>query len=1486
MTKTKKNKEMAEGEEFILRLNLNNMSADIERAGNMFRSLENKAVESGNRIDRTFSETSQNIQNEAEGMNTSMTKIGAAIGGAFAAAQIVEFGKKIVEVRSRMEAYQTSFNTLLGSEEKGTEMFKALNDFAIHTPLMLGDIASGAQTMMGFNIEAEKVLPTLKEIGDISMGDSDRFRSLTLAFSQMSATGHLMGQDLLQMINAGFNPLSVMSEKTGKSISQLKDEMSAGAISSEMVAKAFADATAEGGKFHGMMNSLSKTTKGAMSNLRGAIENAFDAIGEKSQPIITGGVSLATEAVRNYDKLGKVILSLIAIYGSYKAAVMVVTATEAIRYQATLAHMAGYTTMGAITDVLKAKVAALNTTMLANPYVAATVALVALTAAIIAYSKGCTAAEEETKRLNDRTDEQNTSLQKRTDLIQKNIAALSDENKSDSEKRKILNELKAMMPSVFGQYLTWQDLVNQQTKAQRALNGELEREKNIQGKGNISSDTKRLEELRRLQSYYNKDKTGSGGSLSKSELEDFKTLNPKYASQMNAARGTGQSSSSVLKRMIEETVNSINKESNSARETAMADFNSRLQDTNQQQANNMIANYTRWLTQAQNQGKKWITLPGDTFPTAVAEVERRLSEAKKRVVNIQKNASVDFLKESKSEYNAAQKDLQNVVKNRNDRSLYPDASAYSAAYKKAQDAVKAAKTKYESMGGSTSEDSKASKSAEKEQSKAEKAAEKANEIRAKQLEEEKKAAELKKSIDQETLQARYDIQQKEINMRAEGFDKESRQIALNFEKTKSDIAAKKESWIKDLQDMSDAQFESNNPNWKKEGKTPPTMSESNLSDSQKSALEAMYKAAEDEQQNATAKLYDTLLKKYQNYEMQRNAIAKQYADDRKSIEGDSSLTDSQKTAYLTENLKQEKQAIKEVNDAELQASEANSTFFSSLFGDVTEYSTKQIENMLAKTKRLYEYLTGVKDASGNVQVGAKTISGNDIQSMTGMSQDQLSTLSKDPEKLKAIQKALIQLKEEATKSNPFKELGDAIAEMFKKGDEKALETKIKNIGNAASESASMVGNLASNLSSAFKEAGNDSAAQAAEDVGSVATSVGNIASGFAKGGIVGGIAAAAGEAISWAGKAAAAEARHKAALLKIQQDIVAQQREYNIELLKEELEAKDAETVFGTDKYTKANAAISVLKQSTDQLTSSLKDLSSIDIVTGHQKTGLFGWGAGKDTYSSILSVYPELIDESGKFNATLAETIMDTRTMSDTDKAALQNLINIYQEQEAALEEVKSYLENIFGELGNTMSDALVSAFENGTSAAGKFSDSISNMVEELAKEMAYSVTIQPLVEKAQEQMISTMENGSLTDEAKFNNYVSILSNLMDGVIAQQDNENALLQEMKDTAAEKGIDIFNTSSRTGSSSSSLSATQDSVDELSGRATVIQSHTYTIANSMPMLIENGKKALEHLSGIETNTGLSKSRLDEMDSKLNLMRRAMDDINQKGITLRK
>lgn len=277
--------------------------------------------------------TLKGIGDEADNQGKRMTgvfkNVGAGVAAAFAIGRIKSFIGEIINVRSEIQSLNVSFETLLGSKEKADQLMGQIRKYAANTPMQMNDLAQGAQTLLGFNIEAKKVMPIMQAIGDISMGNRDKFNSLTLAFAQMSATGKLMGQDLLQMINAGFNPLTVISQQTGKSISTLKDEMSAGAISAKMVEDAFKAASDEGGKFHGMLDQQSKTLRGSISNLQGAFTDMLNDFGSSSEGIIAGGVNAAYEMVKNYKDTAEALLALIATVGVYKAALIANEALEA-----------------------------------------------------------------------------------------------------------------------------------------------------------------------------------------------------------------------------------------------------------------------------------------------------------------------------------------------------------------------------------------------------------------------------------------------------------------------------------------------------------------------------------------------------------------------------------------------------------------------------------------------------------------------------------------------------------------------------------------------------------------------------------------------------------------------------------------------------------------------------------------------------------------------------------------------------------------------------------------------------------------------------------------------------------------------------------------------------------------------------------------------------------------------------------------------------
>lgn len=172
------------------------------------------------------------------------------------------------------EQQQANMRTLLNGDAEATDnLIGKIREYGKATVYDRSGLIEAQKTMMAFGLDAEYAFGKLKNIGDIALGDKQKMQSLALAFSQMSSTGKLMGQDLLQMINAGFNPLEVISQKTGKSIAELKEEMGKGAISAEMVAQAFEWATEEGGRFYQGAETAAQTTAGKIAKVKDQIDD-------------------------------------------------------------------------------------------------------------------------------------------------------------------------------------------------------------------------------------------------------------------------------------------------------------------------------------------------------------------------------------------------------------------------------------------------------------------------------------------------------------------------------------------------------------------------------------------------------------------------------------------------------------------------------------------------------------------------------------------------------------------------------------------------------------------------------------------------------------------------------------------------------------------------------------------------------------------------------------------------------------------------------------------------------------------------------------------------------------------------------------------------------------------------------------------------------------------------------------------------------------
>lgn len=232
-----------------------------------------------------------------------------------------------VQAAIDLEQSIVSFEVLLGSGEKAAQMINDLREFAAKTPLQLSGLQENSKLLLSFGVEAQNVLPYLKMLGDISGGNAQKMNQLTLAFAQMQSAGRLMGQDLMQMINAGFNPLQVISEKTGKSIGELKQEMESGAISSEMIIEAFKNATSEGGKFYGMLEKQSETLGGKLSNLQDNFQRLQQQIGGTIAIGLSPLIEEFSKAINTVNEFSPELAGLIGTLGTLSAAAFTLKTT-------------------------------------------------------------------------------------------------------------------------------------------------------------------------------------------------------------------------------------------------------------------------------------------------------------------------------------------------------------------------------------------------------------------------------------------------------------------------------------------------------------------------------------------------------------------------------------------------------------------------------------------------------------------------------------------------------------------------------------------------------------------------------------------------------------------------------------------------------------------------------------------------------------------------------------------------------------------------------------------------------------------------------------------------------------------------------------------------------------------------------------------------------------------------------------------------------
>lgn len=288
-----------------------------------FRDIQNAVHQTAERVEKDGKSIDDVISNIQNSMNI-------AIGGW----SIGKFVNQMMQVRGQFQQTEMAFKTMLQSEEKADALMKQLIRTAAVTPFGVEDVTEGAKQLLAFNVAAEDVNKTLIGLGDVAAGMGLNLKDLVMLYGTTIAKGKMDTMDLYQFLNRGI-PIAdeiakVMGLDVTNAIKEVQKQIKAGKVTSDIFIQAMQNMTAEGSKFGGLMEAQSKTITGKISNIEDAIEQMFNELGKSQEGVINTGLGVVSTLVENWETVGKVLMTVVAAYGAYKAAVIAMIAIERV----------------------------------------------------------------------------------------------------------------------------------------------------------------------------------------------------------------------------------------------------------------------------------------------------------------------------------------------------------------------------------------------------------------------------------------------------------------------------------------------------------------------------------------------------------------------------------------------------------------------------------------------------------------------------------------------------------------------------------------------------------------------------------------------------------------------------------------------------------------------------------------------------------------------------------------------------------------------------------------------------------------------------------------------------------------------------------------------------------------------------------------------------------------------------------------------------
>ncbi len=481
-----------------------NFLRKLEEARNGVRNTSRQIEESGLSIEKIFGR---------------LTTAAATFGISLGAQQLIS---DIARVRGEFQQLEVAFQTMLGNKGQADTLMSQLVRTAAITPFNLQDVANGAKQLLAYGTEAKDVNDTLVRLGDIAAGLSIPLNDLVWLYGTTMTQGRLFTQDLRQFMGRGIPLADELAKQFGVTKDKVSELVTAGKVGFPEVQKAIESMTNEGCKFGGLMEAQSKTITGQISNIEDAIDTMFNKIGKQNEGVINKTLSGMSYLVENYEKVGRLLTGLVATYGSYRVAVMVVTAIQSLQTSGiaalTVAERAHYGWLVLQTTAQKA----LNAVMLTNPYVLLATAVVGLGAAMWALSDSTTSAERALDSYNKKIEKLDTDEEDRKRTLEGLVSTINSEVEAETTKLKALKDIEKLYPVLFKKYVDEKGHIHDLTGFWKAYNEEVSKSRTQSKQAIVESLEQQIKSAEWAYNLAKKENNRSEMKVQAQRIEDLK----------------------------------------------------------------------------------------------------------------------------------------------------------------------------------------------------------------------------------------------------------------------------------------------------------------------------------------------------------------------------------------------------------------------------------------------------------------------------------------------------------------------------------------------------------------------------------------------------------------------------------------------------------------------------------------------------------------------------------------------------------------------------------------------------------------------------------------------------------------------------------------------------------------------------------------------------------------------------------------------------